>query len=78
MDTTIRVPKELRDLLKVIASVEKKDIKEIVSDLISDYIQRHKETLELLSTPAWVKIISKGKKEVKGHVKGKSLSELED
>jgi len=41
-------------------------------------IERHKETLDLLSNTDWVKNIMQGKKEVKERIKGKSLDELED
>jgi predicted transcriptional regulator len=60
--TTVRIPEEKRDTLKIIASVEKRDIKEILSELIDDYIERHKETLEILSRPDWVEAINQGLK----------------
>lgn len=60
--TTVRIPEEKRDTLKIIASVEKRDIKEILSELIDDYIERHKETLEILSRPGWVEAINQGLK----------------
>lgn len=75
---TVRIPEDKRDTLKIIASIEKKEIKEILSDLIDEYIERHKETLELLSKPKWVEIIKKGKEEVARGIKGKTLNELED
>jgi len=74
---TVRIPEDKRDILKIIASVEKKEIKEILSELIDEYIARHRETLELLSRPEWVKAIKEGKEEIKKGVKGKSLDELE-
>ena len=58
--------------------MERRDLKDILSELIDEYIDRHKETLELLSKPEWVDIIRKGKKEIKDDVRGKSLDELED
>jgi predicted transcriptional regulator len=58
--TTVRIPEAMRDNLKIIASVEKKNIKEILSELINEYIERHKETLEILSRPDWVEAINKG------------------
>lgn len=60
--TTVRIPEDMRDNLKIIASVEKKNIKEILSELIDEYIERHKETLEILSRPDWVEAINKGLK----------------
>jgi hypothetical protein len=76
--TTVRISKEKRDLLKIIASVEKREMQEIFSELIDDYIERHKETLELLSNPEWVDIIKSGKNEIADGVRGKSLDELDD
>ena len=75
---TVRIPEEKRDILKIVASIEKKEIKEILSELIDEYIERHKETLAILSNPEWVEIIKKGKKEVEEGVKGKSLNALAD
>ena len=75
---TVRIPEKKRDVLKVIASLEKREMKEILSELIDDYIARNQETLELLSRPDWVDIIERGKAEVTQGVKGKTLDELED
>ena len=79
MDTaTVRIPVEKRDILKIIAGIEKTDIKQILTELIDEYIQRHKETLELLANPEWVAIIQQGKREVAEGVRGTSLDELPD
>jgi predicted CopG family antitoxin len=75
---TVRIPENKRDILKIISSMEKREIKEILSDLIDEYIERHKETLELLSKPEWVEVILAGKEEVEKGIKGKALHELED
>ena len=76
--TTVRISKEKRDILKIIASVERREMKDIFSELIDDYIERHQETLDLLARPDWVNAIQKGKQEVMDRVKGKSLDELDD
>lgn len=75
---TVRIPVEKRNLLKIIAGIENTDIKAILTDLIDEYIERHKETLELLSRPEWVEAIASGKQEVKDGIKGKSLDQLAD
>ena len=75
---TVRIPEEKRDILKVIASIEKSEIKDILSELIDEYIGRHRETLEILSRPDWVNAIKKGKEEVKKGIKGKKLGKLAD
>jgi hypothetical protein len=74
---TVRISEKKRNVLKIIASIERRELKEILGELIDDYIERHKETLELLSKPEWVAMIQKGKEEVASGVKGKSLDELE-
>jgi len=75
---TVRIPAEKRDVLRIIAGVEKTEMKEILSELIDEYIERHKETLDLLSRPEWVEILTRGKQEVTNGIKGKSLAELAD
>ena len=63
--TTIRIPGE------------KRDMKEIITDLIDEYVERRKETLEILSKPEWLEAIEQGKAEVAKGVKGKFLHDLE-
>jgi hypothetical protein len=75
---TVRIPEKKRDILKVIASIEKREMKEIIGELIDEYIARHKETLDILSKPEWVDMIEKGKAEITQGIQGKSLDELED
>ena len=75
---TVRIPEKKRDVLKVIATLEKREMKEILSELIDEYIDRHQETMDLLSRPDWVKTIEQGKTEVVKEIKGKTLDELED
>jgi len=75
---TVRIPAEKRDILRIIAGIERTEMKEILSDLIDEYIERHQETLDLLSRPEWVDIIVRGKEEVDQGVPGKGLDELAD
>jgi hypothetical protein len=75
---TVRIPVEKRDVLRIIAGIERTEMKEILSELIDEYIERHKETLDLLSKPEWVEIITRGKQEVSTGARGKSLDELAD
>ena len=72
------IPEEKRDILKVIAGIEKTAIGEILTELIDEYIERHKETLDLLSRPEWVEEITRGRSEVESGARGKSLDELDD
>ena len=74
----VRIPEHKRDVLKIIATVEKREMKDILSELIDEYIERHKETVDLLSKPGWIEIIEQGKKEVGKGIKGKTPDKLED
>ncbi len=59
----VRIPEEKRDILKIIATLEKRNMNDIISELVDDYIDRHRETLEILSNPRWVEIINQVKGE---------------
>jgi predicted transcriptional regulator len=58
--TTVRIPEDKRDMLKILASIEKRDMQMILSDLIDEYLERNKETLEILSSPQWMDTIQEG------------------
>jgi PHD/YefM family antitoxin component YafN of YafNO toxin-antitoxin module len=73
----VRIPEDKRDELKVIASLERRNIKDILTELVEEYIERHRETLDLLSRPEWVEIIRQGKEEVARGEKGKGLDDLD-
>jgi hypothetical protein len=75
---TVRIPEEKRDILRIIAGIEKTEMKEILAELIDEYIERHQETLDLLSRPEWVEVITRGRNEVATGVPGKGLDELAD
>jgi len=76
--TTVRIPESKRDLLKIIASIERRGMKELLTEMIDNYVESHKETLELFSNPNWVSLIESGKTEVENNVKGIGLDELDD
>ncbi|MFX0200679.1 MAG: hypothetical protein ACFFCW_31550 [Candidatus Hodarchaeota archaeon] len=46
--TTVRIPEEKRDIM------------EILTELIDEYIERHQQILEILSRPDWVEGINQG------------------
>jgi len=68
---TIRIPAEKKKMLKTIASLENKKMNDIVVDLIDDYAERWKETLELLAIPGFLKEIRKSQREIR---EGKTVS----
>jgi predicted CopG family antitoxin len=52
MDTaTIRIPEEKKNLLKAIAGLENRKMNDIIVDLIDEYIDRRRESLDLLAVP---------------------------
>lgn len=64
---TIRIPEDKRNILKAISSLENKKLNEVIVELIDEYIERHQETLELLSIPGFYeKLISSSKELKKG------------
>jgi len=65
MDTTVKIDAKKRDTLKIIATLEKRDIKNILGELVDDYIESHKETLEILSRPDWIDAIATGEQQIK-------------
>ncbi len=48
---TIRIPEDKKNILKAISSLENKKMNDIIVELIDEYVERHKETLELLAIP---------------------------
>ena len=72
MDTaTIRIPEDKKNILKAISSLENKKLRDVVVELIDEYIERHKETLELLAIPGLYEKLIKSSKEFK---EGKGLT----
>ena len=68
---TIRIPEDKKNILKAISSLENKKMNEIIVELIDEYIDRHKETLELLSMPGFYERLVKSSEEFR---KGKGVS----
>jgi hypothetical protein len=75
--TTLRLPEEDFRMLKTIAGYEHRSLTDIFTELAEEYIERHRETLELLNIPGFTKECRKGLEEVRAGG-GKELHELED
>jgi len=59
---TIRIPEDKKNMLKAISSLENRKLKDVITELIDEYIERHKETLELVSIPGlYEKLIESSK-----------------
>ena len=48
---TIRIPEAKKNLLKAVSSLENRKMSDLIVDLIDEYIERRKETLELMAIP---------------------------
>ncbi|MBI5561185.1 MAG: hypothetical protein HY883_07945 [Deltaproteobacteria bacterium] len=63
--TTLRLTEEHLRLLKAIAGYEGMTLAGIFSELADEYIERHRETLELLNIPGFVEECREGVEEIK-------------
>lgn len=71
---TIRIPEEKKNLLKAVASLENRKMNDILIDLIDAYVERRKETLELLAIPGLLRKVRQAEREFR---KGQYVS-MED
>jgi PHD/YefM family antitoxin component YafN of YafNO toxin-antitoxin module len=69
--STIRIPEDKKNMLKAISSLENKKMNDIIVELIDEYVERHKETIELLSIPGLYENLIKSSEEFR---KGKGVS----
>ncbi|MBI5681964.1 MAG: hypothetical protein HZB79_08365 [Deltaproteobacteria bacterium] len=74
--TTLRLKDDRLRLLKAIAGYEGKTLTDIFGEMTDEYIDRHKETLEMLNIPGFAMECKEGLKEIKKG-KGKKLHELD-
>ena len=75
--TTLRLPENKLNLIRGIAGYENRSLATIYAELTDEYIDRHRETMALLSIPNFLEECLSGVEEIKSG-KGISLSELED
>ncbi|MCI0454004.1 MAG: hypothetical protein L0Y68_03285 [Candidatus Dadabacteria bacterium] len=75
--TTLRLPEEKLKLIRAIAGYENKPLSKIFEELVDDYIERHKETLELLSIPGFIEECREGLEDIRKGA-GKDINELEN
>ena len=77
METTVisaRIDPYRKKLLKIIATIEGKPLYQVLNDMIDLYVQMHKETMEILLHPDWMRKIKESEKKFK---KGKTISHEE-
>lgn len=74
--TTLRLPEEELRLIRAIAGYENRTLADIFSELAKEYIERHRETMELLNIPGFLEEYRKGIKEIR-EGGGKTIEELD-
>jgi len=75
--TTLRLSDEKLRLIRAIAGYENRPLSKIFEELVDEYIERHKETLELIGIPGFVKECKEGLEEIRKG-RGKDMNELDD
>ena len=73
---TIRIPEEKKNLLKAAASLENRKMNDIVIELIDEYVESRKETLELLAIPGLYEKVTAASREIR-EGKGVPLKDAE-
>ena len=58
---TLRLDDEKADMLKHVSIEEGVNIRIILTELIYNYLQAHRETIEILSKSGWMRSIEKAK-----------------
>lgn len=73
---TIRIPEEKKNLLKAAASLENRKMNDVIIELIDEYIERRKETMELLAIPGLLRTVRTASREFR-EGKGVPLEDAE-
>ena len=60
---TIRISEEKRNLLKAVASLENRKMNDVVAEMIDEYVESRKETLELLAIPGFYRRLQAARRE---------------
>ena len=75
--TTLRLSDERLRLIRAIAGYENRPLSKIFEELVDEYVERHRETLELIGIPGFVEECKRGLEEIKNSG-GKDINELVD
>lgn len=60
---TLRLDDETARILKHISIEEGKNIREIILELLNNYMESHRETLEIMSKAGWIHSIKNAERE---------------
>ena len=75
---TLRLDNDKAKVLRHLAVEEGRSIRDILEELIDQYIEARKETLEILSQPGLYESVIESSKAARRGKKGKKLDELDD
>ncbi len=75
--TTLRLPDKKLRLVRAIAGYENRPLSKIFEELVDEYVDRHRETLELMGIPGFAEECRRGLEEIKNSG-GKDINELVD
>ena len=74
---TLKLPEDKARALKHIAVEEDRSMREVLEELIDQYIESHRETLELLRIPGLYEGLQKSSALARKGARGKRLNELD-
>lgn len=75
--TTLRLSEDRLKLIRAIAGYENRTLADIFTEMVDEYIERHRETMELLKIPGFLEESREGLEEIKAGG-GRDLIELDD
>ena len=73
----MRLPDKKLRFIRAIAGYENRPLSKNFEELVDEYVERHRETLELIVIPGFVEECRKGLEEIKNSG-GKDINELVD
>lgn len=81
--TTLRLPEEKLRLLRALSGFENRPLSTIVEELVDEYLERNRETLEIITNKKYLDSILRGLKDAKerrviSHKDAKKILHVED
>ncbi|MCI0616691.1 hypothetical protein L0244_27240 [bacterium] len=74
---TLKLPEDKARALKHIAVEEDRTMREILEELIDQYIESHHETLQLLKIPDFYEKLIRSSEKARKGARGKKLNEMD-
>ena len=81
--TTLRLPEEKLRLLRALAGFENRPLSTIVEELVDEYLERNRESLEIITNKKYLDSILRGLRDAKegrviSHKEAKKILHVED